>query len=69
MTLEPTEEVERSIEEPPAKRSLAWFRETMQEAEKYTISSRTFRESRRPQKYVGYVALVSQLNDAEPSLF
>lgn len=28
-----------------------------------------FRESKRPQKFVGYVALVSEVNDAKPMLF
>lgn len=29
MALEPAEEIERSIDEPPAKRRPAWFKETL----------------------------------------
>ena len=67
--LEPTEIVERSLEEPPAKRMPVWFRETLQEVEKHVAPPRMFRESKRPQKFAGYVALVSQINDAAPILF
>ena len=41
----------------------------MQDVEKYSSPSRTFRESKRPKKYVGYRALVSQISTTEPSLF
>lgn len=69
MALEPTEEIERSIEEPPTKRRHAWFKETLQEAKRHATPSGTLRESRRPHKFIGYVALVSQLSDAEPTLY
>ena len=61
MALEPAEELECSIDEPPTKRRPAWFKETLQEAEKHATPSGTFRESRRPQKFKGYVALVSSV--------
>lgn len=67
--LEPTEIMERSLDEPHAKRRPTWFKETLQEAEKHATPSGTFKESRRPQRYVGYVALVSKISDAEPTLF
>ena len=69
MSLEPTEEIERSIEEPLAKRRPDWYRETLQEAERHAASLGTFRESRRPKTFTGYVALVSQLSDVEPTLY
>jgi len=69
VVLEPAEELERSLEEPPFKRRPAWFKEILQEAEKHAAPPGTFRESRRPQRFAGYVALVSNISDAEPSLF
>ena len=67
--LEPVEVLERSLEDPPIKRRPAWFKETLQDAERHAAPSGTFRESKRPQRFVGYVALVSNISDAEPSLF
>ena len=67
--LEPAEVLERSLEEPPIKRRPTWFKETLQEAEKHAAPSGTFRESKRPQRFAGYVALVSKISDVEPSLF
>ena len=43
--------------------------QTLQEAKRHATPSGTFRESRRPQKFTGYVALVSHLSDAEPTLY
>jgi hypothetical protein len=67
--LEPTEVLERSLEESPIKRRPAWFKETLHEAKRHATPLGTFRESKRPQRYAGYVALVSNNSDAEPSLF
>ena len=67
--LEPAKVLERSLEEPPIKRRPAWFKETLHEAERHAAPSGTFRESIRPQSYASYVALVSNISDAEPSLF
>ena len=58
-SMDPVEQVgpsERLIDAPPAKRRPTWLRETLQEAEKHTTPPGTFRESRRPQKFSGYVA-------------
>jgi hypothetical protein len=67
--LEPAEVLERSLEEPLIKRRPAWFKETLQEAEKHAAPSGTFGESKRPQRFASYVALVSNISDTEPSLF
>jgi hypothetical protein len=67
--LEPAEILERSLEEPPIKRRLTWLKETLQEAEKHAAPSETFRESKRPQRFTSYVALISNISDTEPSLF
>ena len=50
--------LEELLEVPPSKRRPAWYRETVQEAEKHKAPPGTFRESIRPQKYSG---LMSQL--------
>jgi hypothetical protein len=67
--LEPVEVLERSLEEPPIKIRPAWFKETLHEAERHVAASGTFRESKRPQRYAGYVALVSNISGAEPTVF
>jgi hypothetical protein len=67
--LEPAEELERTLEEPPAKRKPGWLKETMQEAEKIATPKGTFRESKRPHRFGGYVALMSSISDVEPSSF
>jgi hypothetical protein len=45
--LEPVEELERTLEEPPAKRKPGWLKETVQEAEKIVSPKETFRERKR----------------------
>jgi transposase InsO family protein len=67
--LEPVEELERTLEEPPAKRKPEWLKETMQEAEKIVAPKGTFKESKRPHRFGGYVALMSTISDVEPSSF
>jgi hypothetical protein len=67
--LEPAEELERTLEEPPAKRKPAWLKETVQEAEKIAAPKGISRESKRPHRYRGYVALMSSISDVEPSSF
>jgi hypothetical protein len=41
----------------------------MQEAERIVAPKGTFRESKRPHRFGGYVALMSSNNDVEPSSF
>jgi hypothetical protein len=65
-TVDPIDQIERPIEVPPAKRKLIWCREILREAKKHVAPLGTFRESNRPQRYSGYVALVAQISDAEP---
>jgi hypothetical protein len=67
--MERVEPFERPIYAPPAKRRLAWLRETLQEAEKHSTPSSTFRENKRPQRYSGYVAQMTHIIDAEPSMY
>ena len=67
--LEPVEVLERSLEDSPIKRRPTWFKQTLQDAKRLVAPSGTFRESKRPQIFAGYVALVSNINDVEPSLF
>ena len=45
--MEIVEPIERLINAPRAKRRLAWLRETLQEVEKHSAPSGTFREGRR----------------------
>ena len=54
--VEPMGPSERPVFAPPAKRRPTWLQETLQEAEKHTTPLGTFRESRRPQRFSGYIA-------------
>ena len=51
------------------KRKLAWAREAIQDAERYGALEESLRESKRPRTYSSYVALLSDIIDAEPSSF
>jgi hypothetical protein len=46
-----------------------WFRDTLRDAEGHTTPRGTFRESRPPQIFSSYVALMSNIIDFEPSSF
>jgi hypothetical protein len=67
--LEPAEELERNREEPPAKRKPGCLKETMQEAEKIVSPKGTFTKSKRPHRFGGYVSLMRNISDVEPSSF
>jgi hypothetical protein len=41
----------------------------VQEAERIIVPKGTFKESKRPHRFGGYVALLSSISDAEPSSF
>jgi hypothetical protein len=60
--VEPVEQVERPLDVPQSKRKPAWCREIMQEANSHGASLGTFRESKRSQRFVGYVTQVSQIS-------
>ena len=51
------------------KRKPTWAREAIQDAERYGASEGSLRESKRPCTYSSYVALLSDIIDAEPSSF
>jgi hypothetical protein len=67
--LKHVEVLERTLEEPPAKRKLGWLKEKVQEAERIVAPKGTFRERKRPHRFGGYVALMSSISDVEPSSF
>ena len=67
--LDPTKKLERILGDPPRKRNPAWFKRTMQEAENVTTPKGTFKESKRPHRYSGYVAFISKIIDSEPTTF
>ena len=51
------------------KRKPAWARELIQDAERYGAPEASLRESKRLRTYFSYVALLSDIIDAEPSSF
>jgi hypothetical protein len=61
--------LERTIEEPPAKRKPGWLKEIVQEAKMIAAPKGTFRERKRPHRFGGYVELMRRISDAEPSSF
>jgi hypothetical protein len=67
--LEPIEVLERTLEEPPAKRKPRQIKEIVQEAERIAAPNGTFRERKRHHRFGGYVVLMSSISDAEPSSF
>ena len=67
--MEPIERVERSLEAPQTKRRPAWCREIVHEAEKHGAPSSTFKESKRPQRFSGYVAQMAQISIAKPTSY
>jgi hypothetical protein len=61
--------LERTLEEPPAKRKPGWLKEIVQEAERITALKGTFRERKRPHRFGGYVSLMSSISDEKTSSF
>ena len=51
------------------RRKPSWAREAVRDAERYGAPEGSLRESKRPRTYSSYVALLSDIIDAEPSNF
>ena len=47
----------------------AWARQTLQVAKVHATPCGSFRESKRPQRFSGYFALMSHILDSEPSSY
>ena len=67
--LELAKTLERSLEEPPAKRKPVWLKEEVREIERIANPKGTFTEGKMPHRISGYVSLVSNINVCEPSSF
>ena len=52
------------VEEPLAKRRVAWCRDVLKDAEKHGAPVGSTREGKKPDIYVGYVALMSDICDS-----
>ena len=46
-----------------------WAQQTLQDAEGHESPHGTFRESKRPQRFSSYVALMSHIIDSEPTTY
>jgi hypothetical protein len=46
-----------------------WVQDTLRDVEKHVILRGTFRESKPPQRFLSYEALISSIIDFEPSSF
>ena len=62
MSIDPPKEVS-------LKRKPAWAHELIQDAKRYGAPEGSLRESKRPRIYSSYMALLSDIIDAEPSIF
>jgi hypothetical protein len=61
--------LERTIEEPPAKRNSGWLKEITREAKRIASPKGIFRERKRPHRFGGYFALMRSISDSKPSSF
>jgi hypothetical protein len=62
-------EPQRPTYPPRGKKRPAWTREIIQDTEKYGAPEGTYRESKKPKPYSSYVALLSDIIDAEPTCY
>ena len=52
-----------------SKRRHSWLRETLEDAERHVAPRGTFRESKKPNRYQGYLAAMSTIVQTEPCTF
>ena len=64
---ESQEPVDPPHDKNPHKRKVAWVREAIQSAERYGAPEENHRERKRTRSYAGYVALLCDFIDKEPS--
>ena len=64
---EPQIPVDPPLEKNPHKRKLAWVREIIQGVERYGASEENHRKRKRTKSFSGYVALLCDFIDKEPS--
>ena len=64
---EPQRPVDQPLEKNPHKRKPAWVRELIQGAERYGAPEENHRERKRTRSCSGYVALLCDFIDKEPS--
>ena len=67
---EPMDPIDPPPHEPSSsKRRPSWLRETLEDAERHIAPRGTFRESKKPNKYQGYLTAMSTIIQNEPSSF
>ena len=67
--MEPVELVDRRRDVSVVKKRPTWLHDTLQEAEKHAAPRGSFRESKRPQRFSSYMALMSHIINSEPSTY
>ena len=65
--MEPQKPIDSPTEVITYQRKPSWTRELIQDAEKYGAPNKIFKEREKHRFYSNYVALVSNIIDAEPS--
>ena len=67
---EPMDPIDPPAHEPSSsKRRPSWLRETLEDVERHIAPSGTFRESKNPNRYQGYLTAMSTIFQNEPSSF
>jgi hypothetical protein len=67
------EDLEESMDpvDPPSDQDTRprWLHDTLRDAERHVAPKGTFKESRPPQRFLSYVALMSSIIESKPSIF
>eukprot|EP00253_Pinus_taeda_P018993 PITA_18993 len=66
---EPMDPIDPPPHEPSSKRIPSWLRETLEDAKGHVALRRTFRETKKPQKYQWYLTAMSTIIQSKPFSF
>jgi len=67
---QPMDPIDPPPHEPsPPKRRPSWLRETLKDAERHVARRGTFRESKQPNRYQGYLTAISTIIQSKPCSF
>ena len=67
--IDPVEPVDAPTDMAMSRKRPRWVQQTLQDAEGHKVPHGTYRESKRPQRFSSYVALMSHIIDSEPTTY
>ena len=67
--MEPMDPLDPPPTNPPIRKRPLWLCDTLQDNERQVLIQRSFRESKKPCRYQGYVVVMSTMIQAEPPAF